>query len=111
MPKLSRIQHDTETKELAIDLGEDGTLHLTVRPGRFTIGLTRRMTRAVADSDMAAVADAFFAVVSAWDLTDDKGVVLPLDASTIDQLSLQTFSRLFSNIGEAVSPNGTTSSS
>jgi len=103
MPKLSKLQKTDETVSVAVDFGGD-ILNLVVYPNRIT-GKRRRELAALDDDDTEGYAELFFDIIKSWDLEDDKGVVLPFTADTVDLLSVPTTVRIFTEIGEATNPN------
>lgn len=104
-------KRDDVTKDVALDFEEDGELNLVIVPSRFTVGLQRRITEASNDNDIARMADLFFSVVKTWDMVDESGEVMPMDQSTIDDLSLDTFFKILSKLGESIGPKEETSNS
>ncbi len=107
MPSINKIQKADETVEVFVEFGDD-ILNLAVYPNRIT-GKRRRELAALDDDDTEGYAELFFDIIKVWDLTDDKGVVLPFDADTVDLLSVKTTMRIFTEIGEATNPNPKTS--
>ncbi len=107
MPKLSKLQKTDETVSVAVDFGGD-ILNLVVYPNRIT-GKRRRELAALDDDDTEGYAELFFDIIKEWDLTDDKNVILPFTADTVDLLSVPTTVRIFTEIGEATNPNPKTS--
>ncbi len=109
MPKLSKIQKADETVDVEIPFGDPtDPMHLTVYPNRIT-GKRRRELQALDDDDTEGYAELFFDIIKEWDLTDDKGVVLPFSADTVDVLSVKTTMTIFTEIGESTNPNPKTS--
>ena len=109
MPKLSKIQKADETVEVDISFGDPtDPVKLVVYPNRIT-GKRRRELQALDDDDTEGYADLFFDIIKSWDLTDDKGVVLPFTEDTVDLLSVPTTVRIFTEIGDATNPNPKTS--
>lgn len=108
MPKLSSIQRET-TKEVVIPF-DDETLTMTIVPSKVTVGWQRKASELSKANDLPGIADLFFSVVKDWDLTDDAGAKIPLDASGTDQLSIEVFVGLMDKMVEAQRPNDETTS-
>lgn len=97
---------------------EDETLEVGIRPGRYTGALmeriqeaTREGERAEASGDMDAaraavqiVADTTAEVIAWWDVLDDEGNRLPVDADTLNMLPLTFVQHVMAKAGEAVRP-------
>ncbi len=109
MPKLSQIQHE-EIKDVVIPFGSE-SLTVTIVASRATVGWQRKAKQVGDEEGAGASADHFFTVVKDWDLEDDDGNKIPLDASGIDLLGVKTINKLAVSIGEALRPNEETSTS
>jgi hypothetical protein len=100
--KLSAIQKTQEDRDIVLDFGDAGSLNMTVRPSQYTIGHQRQLKKAIREKDVATQADLLFAAVVSWDMTDEEGEVLPLDESSIDQLTQSTVLEIALKMGEAL---------
>ena len=103
MAKLSALQ-PVEIRKIAIDVN-DIEVNVEVDVSAFTIGWQKRFQEASKASDVAAVAHEFFTIVRAWDVEDDKGKTLPLDATSIESLSMRTFIVMANEITGKLDPN------
>lgn len=106
MPRLS----DFQAVDLQpVDVEMNGvSVHFEIDKSAFTIGWQRRMDASIKSNDISLIAGNFFELVKEWDVTDDDDEILPLDETSFDQLSFETFATLSVLITEALVPNAPT---
>lgn len=83
MVKLSSFSD--RTVDITVDVA-GATLQLTVRPNVMTPALERRMSEAEGARSMDLLLGMFCDYITAWDVTDDGGVPLPLVPDVIADL-------------------------
>lgn len=103
MARLSDIQ-SVDLKPVDIEMN-GVSVHFEIDQNAFTIGWQKRMNVAIKSNDIGEIAENFFELVKEWDIEDDEGEVLPLDETSFDQLSFETFTTLSVLITEALVPN------
>ncbi len=109
--RLSQLQRNEETRDVALDFGDAGTVNIVVYPNKRNLGYQRRLKAAQDDNDIARMADIFFSTVKSWDVTDDDDKVMPFTPETIDQLGMETFIEIGKKLSEHLNPNPETSTS
>lgn len=96
----------------------DESLEVGVRPGRYTAALIQEMDRqgkeaerlgaagdeTAAKKAIAAVADLTSEVIAWWDVQDDDGHRLPVNAETLDTLPLAFVRHVIEQAGTAAVP-------
>lgn len=97
---------------------EDESLEVGIRPGRYTGALMERITEASREAeaaeaagDVAAaqkavdlVAEATAEVIAWWDVLDEDGERLPVDAETLNSLPMSFVQHVMSQAGQAIRP-------
>lgn len=106
-----------KVREITVDW-EDESLAVGIRPGRYTGALMEGIQEATADAQraeasgdmeaaqaaVAAVAHATAEVIAWWDVLDEDGERLPVDADTLNSLPLSFVQHVMTQAGEAIRP-------
>ena len=95
-------------KSVHIDLEEAGDLNLDVFPNRMTMELQSKATEATDKGDEAALSLIFCHIVDSWDVLDDEGKVLPLNAKSVSQIGVQTLGVIMEEVTNALRPKSGT---
>lgn len=103
MVRLSAIQQEN-IKTITIEIADE-EVAFKVDTNALTIGWDRRFNNAARAGDISGVADTFFSLVKDWDITDDDDEKLPLDESSVDLLSIATFTQITQLLLEELDPN------
>src|SRR5262245_63155121 len=84
MPKLGQL---VETTKRLVVLFGDVKLKIAYRPSAVTPRFQKAVARAQAEGDLdALILEPLCRLLASWDLTDDDGQALPIEADTLADL-------------------------
>lgn len=91
-----------KTKTITVSLG-DMSIEIEYKINFFSPNLRKRIADA---EDAASVQNELLAeAIVKWDLVDDKGVMIPVEASVLDNLGIWVSNAIFESMIESARPN------
>lgn len=104
MPKASQLSSDLE-KSLLVPFGDTGGLTITYDRSRYTARVEAENKRLLADSQpVVATSRLLAAIITAWDLVDDRDEPVPLTEETFMDIDPTILNVIVNAIEQDVAP-------
>ena len=108
MPRMAEMIPEYAT--IGVPIGDE-TLTVVYRPHAMTLKVHHLLATAPAATDLrASLLGPLVALLHSWDLTDDDGAPIPIDADTLVGLPLPFLTAILTAIGVSMAPPVTTPS-